>query len=77
MSVIEILVCQCRVPLAVECIHPLVLEKIDRLFTVWEDPIPKPTYLFALVAGDLGSVKSYFITKSGRKVRALGSKLEL
>ena len=42
-----------------------------RLYTVWEDPIPKPTYLFALVAGDLGSIKSYFITKSGRKVRVV------
>ncbi|CAM9378656.1 unnamed protein product [Ascophyllum nodosum] len=44
-------------------------ENIDKLYTVWEDPIPKPTYLFALVAGDLGSIKSYFITKSGRKVK--------
>lgn len=35
---------------------------------MWEDPIPKPSYLFALVAGDLGSIKSTFVTKSGRKV---------
>lgn len=39
---------------------------------MWEDPIPKPSYLFALVAGDLGSIKSVFVTKSGRKVREQG-----
>ena len=38
---------------------------------VWTDPHPKPCYLFALVAGDLVSVKDSFVTKSGRKV-ALG-----
>ncbi len=39
-----------------------------RSYTVWEDPIPKPSYLFAVVAGSLGSVKSSFVTKSGREV---------
>ena len=39
---------------------------------MWEDPIPKPCYLFALVAGNLGSIKSFFVTKSGRKVREGG-----
>ena len=34
----------------------------------WEDPFPKPTYLFALVAGDLGLVKDSFTTRSGRDV---------
>lgn len=34
----------------------------------WEDPIPKPSYLFALVAGDLGSIHDTFITMSGKKV---------
>jgi aminopeptidase N len=24
---------------------------------VWEDPFPKPSYLFAVVVGDLGSIK--------------------
>ncbi len=37
---------------------------------MWEDPIPKPSYLFALVAGNLGSIKSFYVTKSGRKVKA-------
>ncbi len=34
----------------------------------WIDPHPKPCYLFALVAGDLVSVKDSFTTRSGRKV---------
>ena len=34
----------------------------------WTDPHPKPCYLFALVAGDLVSVKDNFITRSGRHV---------
>ncbi|HEX4296404.1 MAG TPA: aminopeptidase N [Devosia sp.] len=40
-------------------------------FAVWEDPFPKPSYLFAMVAGDLGSIHDSFVTASGRKV-ALG-----
>jgi aminopeptidase N len=35
---------------------------------VWTDPHPKPCYLFALVAGDLVSVKDAFTTRSGRHV---------
>lgn len=37
--------------------------------TVWHDPFPKPCYLFALVAGDLASIKDSFTTKSGRVVQ--------
>jgi aminopeptidase N len=39
-----------------------------RHYAVWEDPFPKPAYLFALVAGDLGSITDSFTTASGRKV---------
>jgi len=39
-----------------------------RHYAIWEDPFPKPSYLFALVAGDLGSIASEFVTASGRKV---------
>ncbi|WP_237154998.1 aminopeptidase N [Oryzibacter oryziterrae] len=39
-----------------------------RHFAVWDDPWPKPSYLFALVAGDLEAVKDSFTTKSGRHV---------
>ncbi|HEY2532973.1 MAG TPA: aminopeptidase N [Xanthobacteraceae bacterium] len=39
-----------------------------RHFAVWHDPFPKPSYLFALVGGQLGSVTDSFTTMSGRKV---------
>ena len=35
----------------------------------WHDPHPKPSYLFALVAGDLGFIEDRFTTASGRDVR--------
>jgi aminopeptidase N len=35
----------------------------------WEDPFPKPSYLFALVAGDLRVHSGEFVTMSGREVR--------
>ena len=35
----------------------------------WQDPFPKPAYLFALVAGDLTSVEDQFVTQSGKTVR--------
>lgn len=34
----------------------------------WEDPFLKPSYLFALVAGELGLIEDFFVTKSGRRV---------
>ena len=34
----------------------------------WDDPWPKPAYLFALVAGDLVAHRDHFTTRSGRKV---------
>ena len=40
----------------------------DRHFAVWEDPFPKPCYLFAMVAGKLDKVTDHFRTQSGRKV---------
>lgn len=40
----------------------------NRHFAVWEDPFPKPSYLFALVAGDLACVEDRFKTVSGRDV---------
>jgi aminopeptidase N len=38
-------------------------------FAEWHDPFPKPSYLFALVAGDLGSITDEFVTLSGRRVK--------
>jgi aminopeptidase N len=34
----------------------------------WQDPFPKPSYLFALVAGDLALLEDTFVTASGRTV---------
>ena len=39
-----------------------------RRFASWADPHPKPSYLFALVAGDLVAVRDRFVTRSGRAV---------
>ena len=36
--------------------------------TLWHDPFPKPSYLFALVAGDFACVENRFTTMSGRAV---------
>ena len=58
--------------------YPVLLSNGNRIATldlgdgrhraVWRDPFPKPSYLFALVAGDLAVVEGEFITRSGRKV---------
>ncbi|MEN2495341.1 MAG: Aminopeptidase N [Hyphomicrobiaceae bacterium hypho_1] len=37
-------------------------------YAIWNDPYPKPSYLFALVAGNLSCVKDAFTTASGKKV---------
>ena len=37
-------------------------------FTTWHDPFPKPTYLFAIVAGTLSCLADSFTTRSGRTV---------
>jgi aminopeptidase N len=39
-----------------------------RHFATWRDPHPKPSYLFALVAGDLAALEDTFTTMSGRSV---------
>ncbi|HEY3695581.1 aminopeptidase N [Phenylobacterium sp.] len=40
----------------------------DRHFAVWNDPFPKPSYLFALVAGELDVLEDSLVTMSGRTV---------
>jgi len=40
----------------------------SRHFATWHDPFPKPSYLFALVGGNLAAVPDEFVTQSGRKV---------
>ena len=39
-----------------------------RHWAEWHDPYPKPSYLFALVAGDLAVNRGEFVTRSGRTV---------
>ncbi|MCP4769547.1 MAG: aminopeptidase N [Gammaproteobacteria bacterium] len=44
-------------------------ESGDRHWVRWDDPFPKPSYLFALVAGDLACIEDHFVTRSGRDVQ--------
>ena len=41
----------------------------NRHYIVWEDPFPKPSYLFALVAGKLKCVEDQYLTKSNRNIK--------
>ena len=64
---------------ASESAYPLLLSNGNKIasgaladgrhFALWEDPFPKPSYLFALVAGDLGGISSSYVTTSGRTVQ--------
>jgi len=40
----------------------------NRHYAVWEDPFRKPSYLFALVAGNLVCLEDHYTTMSGRDV---------
>lgn len=58
--------------------YPVLLSNGNRLeqgdlpdgkhYALWEDPSLKPSYLFALVAGDLQHIEDHYVTMSGRKV---------
>jgi len=39
-----------------------------RHYARWQDPFPKPSYLFAMVAGNLIKIPDTFVTRSGRQV---------
>ncbi len=39
-----------------------------RHYARWQDPFPKPSYLFAMVAGNLVKIADTFVTRSGRQV---------
>jgi aminopeptidase N len=58
------------VPVMLSNGNPGAIENIGngRHRITWTDPHPKPSYLFALVAGDLVAVKDHFVTRSGRRV---------
>ncbi len=53
-------------PLLLSNGNPVEKGELDggRHYAVWHDPFPKPSYLFALVAGDLGKVSDRFVTMS-------------
>ncbi|NMH64196.1 aminopeptidase N [Shewanella salipaludis] len=40
-----------------------------RHYACWQDPFPKPAYLFALVAGDFDLLEDEFVTRSQRPVK--------
>ncbi len=50
--------------------NPVERRELDdgRHCAKWVDPHPKPSYLFALVAGDLIAVQDHFTTRSGKEV---------
>jgi len=50
------------------CLETGVLPE-GRHYAIWDDPFPKPSYLFALVAGQLEEVRDQFTTRSGRTVQ--------
>ncbi len=62
-----------RFPVLLANGDPIAQGDLDdgRHWAEWHDPFPKPSYLFALVAGDLVANRGSFTTMSGREV-ALG-----
>jgi aminopeptidase N len=62
---------QARVPVLLSNGNPGETGVLEggRHFARWVDPHPKPSYLFALVAGALVSVRDQFVTRSGRIVQ--------
>jgi aminopeptidase N, Escherichia coli type len=59
-----------RYPVLLSNGNPIASGDADggRHWVTWEDPWPKPCYLFALVAGDLAWREDHFTTASGRGV---------
>jgi len=59
-----------RYPVLLANGNPVERGDIDarRHWAKWVDPHPKPSYLFALVAGDLVAVEDRFTTRSGKDV---------
>ena len=59
-----------RCPVLLSNGNPVASGDLDggRHFVTWEDPFPKPSYLFALVAGDLRCIEDHYVTALGREV---------
>ncbi|MEE2774406.1 MAG: aminopeptidase N [Pseudomonadota bacterium] len=63
-----------RYKVRIEAADPVLLSNGNLVskgegYAEWSDPWPKPSYLFALVAGNLEKLEDHFITQSGRKVK--------
>ena len=64
--------------IADKCHYPVLLSNGNEMtrgefsdgrhWVIWEDPFKKPSYLFALVAGNLKMIEDTFISMSGRTV---------
>jgi len=61
---------QAHFPVLLSNGNPVAAGPLDggRHYVTWEDPFPKPSYLFALVAGDLRAIEDRYTTASGREV---------
>ncbi len=59
-----------RYPVLLSNGNPVERGELDdgRHWVTWQDPFPKPSYLFALVAGNLYCQQDSFTTRSGRNV---------
>ncbi|NBC13997.1 MAG: aminopeptidase N [Gammaproteobacteria bacterium] len=59
-----------RFPVLLSNGNPVGEETLEdgRKVARWDDPFPKPSYLFAVVAGDLAAVSDRFTTLSGREI---------
>ena len=60
-----------RFPVLLANGDPIAQGDLDdgRHWAEWRDPFPKPSYLFAMVAGDLAANRATFTTMSGREVQ--------
>jgi len=67
---VEIIAAAKQYPVLLSNGNKVLQERLDdgRLRAVWQDPHPKPSYLFALVAGDLAHIENKFVTASGKEV---------
>jgi aminopeptidase N len=59
-----------RFPVLLSNGNPIDTGDLDdgRHWIVWDDPAPKPSYIFAVVAGQLASLEDSFVTRSGRDI---------
>ncbi|WP_118857878.1 aminopeptidase N [Sphingomonas mesophila] len=59
-----------RYPVLLANGNPVAAGELEdgRHWAEWHDPFPKPSYLFALVAGNLAVLRDSFTTMSGREV---------